>query len=135
MSALPNLASTNAPIPDVSQETRALINRLRFHAARCRASSRLDIFEACHLMEATGDRDIATATLIRVASQALDHAPRWLRPGEPELTFDELWFAQVIQSLAVGDLDSFAFLTRSRIARNKRRMFGALAARVAKQAS
>lgn len=119
--------------PQVLPETRALINRLRFHASLCRASAHLDIYTACQLIDPGNGEDAAATTLIRILGQALDKTPVWHRPGETELSFDELWLAQVIESHAVNDDDSFRFLIHRRIPHAKRRIFGALISNLAGQ--
>lgn len=131
MTALLQLPRTEAPRPQVRPESRALINRLRFHAAFCRASSYLDIYTACQLIDPKKGEEAAISTLIRILGQALDKTPVWHRPGESTLSFDELWLAQVIESFQNNDDDSFRFLIHRRIPHAKRRIFGAIIANLA----
>ncbi|WP_299656235.1 hypothetical protein [uncultured Tateyamaria sp.] len=131
MTAVLKLPVQEVPWPQVGSETRALINRLRFHASLCRASAHLDIHVACGLIDPNSGEDAAARTLIRVLAQALDRTPVWLRPGEISLSFDECWLAQVIEARRGEDFDSLLFLTHRRIAGDKRRLFGMLVANLA----
>ncbi|MEL7012941.1 MAG: hypothetical protein AAFO72_06640 [Pseudomonadota bacterium] len=133
MVALLAVPKVDIPQPQVRRETRALINRLRFHASFCRASSFLDIYVACQLIDPANGEDAAANTLIRILGQALDKTPVWHRPGEAELSFDELWLAQVIETYHNSDDHSFRFLIHRRIPHAKRRIFGALIANLAEQ--
>ena len=107
---------------------RGLLNRLRFHATTCRASARLDIFDACAVLDADTNRaeDARIKTLLRVLGQALDKEPDFLRPGETALSFDERWLMAALRAKSEGDGDSFAFLICSRVEHSKRRVFGFL---------
>jgi len=122
--------ATVAPRPAASPEAMAFLNRLRFHATRCRASARLDIATACTLIDPQGDETAAASVFVRVLGQALDRPPVWYRPGETDLSFDERWVLAVAESYAAGDGDSFTFLTQRRISGPKRRLFLALIARL-----
>lgn len=126
MAAVLKLSAGLAPSPSVCPETRALINRLRFHASYCRASAHLDIYKACALIAPSPNEDITARTLIRVLGQALDRKPHWHRPGDDSFSFDELWLAQVIEARRDDDEDSFTFLTLRRISQAKRRIFAVL---------
>lgn len=134
MTALLKLSLSDVPPPGVDAPTRALINRLRFHASRCRASAHLDIHAACALIDPKGCPERAAATLLRVLGQALARVPVWHRVGEPALSFDERWLAQVIAARRRGDRDSYLFLTLRRVAPDKQRLFALLVAQVAAQA-
>lgn len=126
MVAVLALPRADAPHPQIRPATRILINRLRFHASFCRASSYLDIYTACQLIDPATGEDAAATTLIRILGQALDKTPVWHRPGETEFSFDELWLAQVIEAHQNSDTDSFRFLIQRRIPHAKRRIFTAL---------
>jgi len=110
----------------VAPNTRALINRLRFHASVCQAAAYLDIHSACELIDPTSDEAPAARTLIRILGQALDRSPQWHRPGAQELSFDELWLAQIIEACRSADHDSYTFLTTRRIAKHKQRILRVL---------
>lgn len=135
MVAVLALPKVDAPLPQVRNETRALINRLRFRASFCRASSYLDIYTACQLIDPGNGEEAAANTLIRILGQALDKTPLWHQPGEREFSFDELWLAQLIESYQDLDDSSFRFLIHRRIPHEKRRIFGALIANLATQVS
>ncbi|MEM6578490.1 MAG: hypothetical protein AAF678_08360 [Pseudomonadota bacterium] len=135
MTAVLALPWADVPEPQIRLETRALINRLRFHASFCRASSYLDIYTACQLIDPESSEEAAATTLIRILGQALDKTPVWHRPGEVEFSFDELWLAQVIESQKTSDADSHRFLIERRIPHSKRRIFGALIANLAELSS
>ena len=130
LAALP-FAPESVPQDQVAPETRALINRLRFHAARCRASAHLDLYHACQVVDPNADEDLVACTLLRILGQALGSEPRWFRPGEGELSFDERWLAQLISAFADGDADSVTFLLARRIAAPKRRVVQTLVAQLA----
>lgn len=135
MVALLALPNVEIPQPRVRAKTRALVNRLRFYATFCRASSFLDIYTACDLIDPGNSEEAAASTLIRILGQALDKTPIWHRPGEEEFSFDELWLSQVIESYQDFDDDSYRFLILRRIPHTKRRIFSALIANLADQAS
>lgn len=118
----------HGPHPDLEPGTRALLNRIRFLAASCRASAKLDLFEACRLLDMQTDAadEACLITLIRVMGQALDARPVFHRPGEADLSFDEAWLLSTIEARMRDDEDSYAFLVTRRIARDKRRTFGML---------
>ncbi|MCH2163408.1 MAG: hypothetical protein MK098_01965 [Marinovum sp.] len=123
MGAVLSLPVMDAPprAPNVSDEMRGLINRLRFHATFCRAAAHLDLHAACAVVDPNAGEDAAARILIRVLRQALEREPVWYRPGSTQMSFDELWLAQAIEALIVNDLDSYTFLTHRRIAKDKRR--------------
>ena len=131
MVAVLALPKVSPQLPQVQPETRALINRLRFYASFSRASSFLDIYTACQMIDPDNGEEAAANTLIRILGQALDKTPVWHRPGEAEFSFDELWLAQAIESYKYSDDSSFRFLIHRRIPHEKRRIFGALIANLA----
>ena len=129
MSAVLEIESEHdRPHATLPPSTLALLNRIRFAAALCRSSARLDLFEACALLdrEADGAEEVHIATLIRVMGQALDARPVFRRPGEIELSFDEAWLVAAISARLDGDEDSFAFLVGRRVAASKRRTLSML---------
>lgn len=114
--------------PHLQSETRKLLNRLRFYAAICRSSARLDFFGACALLDpdAIHAEEIHIEVLLRVLGEALDTRPTFHRPNAEAISFDEAWLVATIEAKKRGDDDSFAFLINRRIARQKRREFAML---------
>ena len=108
------------------------INRLRFHAAECRTSSHLDIFEACKLFDPenlpleTDQIDI----FIRTLGQAMDHSPIWLKVGCKNFSFDECWLSSVFKAHRINDTASYSFLTRRRVFAHKRPIFTLMVANI-----
>ena len=121
--------------PALSGRSRTLINRLRAEALTCRASARLDFFQACASIGTSNSEDRVAIILVRVLGQALDRCPRWLRPGEKSFSFDEAWLARVIEAFQNQDIDSYTFLTQSRISEEKRRGFKTLLANLLKSSN
>lgn len=124
-------ASASRRLPN---DLRKLLNLLRFHAASCRASARLDLFEACAVLDPTAPsrtEDVHAPILLRVLGQALDAQPVFLRPGDEDVSFDEHWLIAVLSAVARADHDSFAFLVRRRVAPPKQRVFRSLVAGLA----
>ena len=118
------------PARAVPEPYRIILNQMRLHAAECRASSRLDLFEACDAIspETQKGEETLIRVVLRVMGQALDKRPLFLKPGTAELSFDEEWLMSLLMAHARGDADSFEFMIRRRVARLKRRSFGSLIA-------
>lgn len=119
----------------IDDRSRAMLNDLRFVALECRAAARTDLFEACALLSRNPAvaRSAHAAAFLRCLPQAIGRAPRLLRPGVAEVTFDEAWILRLLTSAAAGDHDSFAFLLRSRVDAWARRNIGFLAQSMAEQ--
>jgi hypothetical protein len=126
-----------APRPDLppagdlealDAQARIMLNDLRFVALECRAAARTDLFEACALLSgnAAVARSAHAAAFLRCLPEAIGRAPRLLRPGVAEVSFDEAWILRLLTSAAAGDGDSFAFLLRSRVEPWARRNFAFL---------
>ncbi len=117
----------------VPASVRGLLNRIRFHATTCRASARLDIFDACAVLDPDTSRaeDARIKVLLRVLGQALDKEPVFLRAGVSTLSFDERWLIAALRAKADGDEDSFSFLICRRVEHSKRRVFAVLLAGLA----
>ncbi|MEL6119561.1 MAG: hypothetical protein AAGL92_05045 [Pseudomonadota bacterium] len=129
MSALLKLPIHNdRPAPEVPEDVRPLLNKLRFAATTCRASARLDIFAACAVLDPNETRAEAAQinTLLRVMGQALGKEPVFLRPGVETTSFDERWLIAALMAKTAGDENSFAFLLLSRVEHSKRRIFALL---------
>lgn len=109
--------ASDVPLP-------ALLNKLRFLSASCRAAARLDLSEACAML--APDRETAAEAyamaLMRTLSQALGHRPVIRAPGA-EPSFDELWLMRLIERAHACDDDSISFLIMRRIPPNTRHTF------------
>ena len=116
-------AETHVTPQDRDLGLTPLLNRLRFHATRCRASSHLDLYEACRLLDPTAKdaEALYVSTLLRILDQALGRTPLFYRPGEATRSFDETWITALIEARMRGDAASYRFLISSRVAREKRR--------------
>lgn len=121
------------PVSHCDPAALALLNRIRFLAAACRVSARLDLHEAClrHDVRAERSEEAHLVTLIRVMGQALGTRPVFRRPGERDLSFDEAWLVSTIAARMAGDDASFAFLLTRRVEASRRRGFGMLVAGLA----
>ena len=118
-----------APAPvTLDERSRAILNQLRLVALDCRAAARDELFEACALLSV--DRTIAKAAhaeaFMKCLPEAIGRAPKILRPGVEEVTFDEAWSIRLIAAADAGNCDSFDFLLRSRVAPLARRNIGFL---------
>ena len=131
MSALLKLpVHSDRPAPQIPEDVRPLLNKLRFYATTCSASARLDIFAACAILDPDEARaeDAQIKTLLRGMGQALGQEPVFLRPGTDTASFDERWLIAALTAKASGDEDRFAFLICRRVERSKRRVFALLLA-------
>ncbi|MEM7242569.1 MAG: hypothetical protein AAF429_10320 [Pseudomonadota bacterium] len=119
---------------DKSEHLMPLLNRLRFISAQCRASARLDLFNACSFLAAQREDslDINAEALVRVINQAIDSKFRFSTPGSNATTFDEDWLLRLIDRLQAEDYDSLNFLYMRRVAREKRGVLHALLLNIAK---
>lgn len=97
----------------------------------------MDLYEACALVSpGSGETgDTAITTLLRVMEQAVDKRPVFYAPASDEMSFDESWLTAVITARCEDDIDSLAFLLRSRVAKSKRRFFAMLVALLAENLS
>ncbi|MEO0680028.1 MAG: hypothetical protein AAF192_06400 [Pseudomonadota bacterium] len=137
---VPARPAPNAPAPGVGDPAEAFrprLNRLRLHAARCRASARLDLFRACARLSA--DRGAASQAhaeaLVRGLAQAFGRPPIFYRPGADPLSDDEAWLLRALDRAAAGDHASLAFLLHTRAAPAHRRALGFLIGNVARAAA
>ena len=112
-----------------------MLNDLRFLALECRAAARTDLFEACALLSGNPAvaRSAHAAAFLRCLPEAIGRAPRLLRPGVSEVTFDEAWILRLLTSAAAGDGNSLGFLVRSRVEVWARRNFAFLVQSTADQ--
>lgn len=113
-------------------EALAFLNHLRFMAMQCRAKPQAELFKACALLQITSTANQAahSEALVRCLSQALGQPAKLLAPGTAELTFDEQWLIQLGTACATGDDLSRAFLLRSRVGRENRRLINFLVTRI-----
>lgn len=119
-----------------SRAAHATLTRLRMAMLGCRTAARLDLFEACTLLDSDGGEAAGAyaAALVRTLGQALGRAPRIHAPGSVEASFDEEWLVRLIERARAGDDASVAFLIGRRVPREKRRsvafLISGLAARL-----
>ncbi|SER47174.1 hypothetical protein SAMN04490244_101167 [Tranquillimonas rosea] len=134
---------TATPRPDTTaphgahalpEADRALLNRLRLSALRCRAASRTDLFQACALLgtDPEAGAPAFAEALVRTLDQGLGRRPILYRPGAADLSFDERWLISLVAALRRGDEASATFLLNSRLVHGARRSLGFLAARLAR---
>ena len=104
---------------------KSLINRLRFHATECRSAARLDIFEACKLLDPQKPPKEAEQLniFVRTLGQATCNSTVWYKPGCDVYSFDEKWIMAVFEVYLNDDFISYNFLIRSRISMEKRKIF------------
>ena len=114
----------------VTNLTKSLINRLRFHATECRSAARLDIFEACKLFDP--QKPISEVELldifVRTLGQATCKSIIWYKPGCDVYSFDEKWVMAIFRVYKNGDFVSYDFMVRSRISIQKRKIFSLMVA-------
>lgn len=102
-----------------SQSQLYKLNKLRLTAMRCRASTQVDVFEACKLLnvnETLAETHFEEA-LLRTLRQGLQRKPKFYSVGSSEESFDEKWLLQVLGAADTDDFASVEFLIRSRIDR------------------
>ncbi len=120
------------PVPDVSPESFALLNYLRFVALECRAKPKSDLFEACALLH--GDRTASCAAhaeaLMRCLNDTLGTRARLFSPGTTELSFDERWLISLGRAINNNENASVDFLLKSRVKPDDRRLICFLIGRV-----
>lgn len=121
-----------APLPAHKAEAVAFLNHLRFTAMKCRTKPQTELFQACALLQVSRSQSQTahSEALMRCLSQALGQPARLLAPGANEMTFDEQWLVQLGKAFAAGDHLSQAFLLRSRVAHENRRLVGFLVKRI-----
>lgn len=100
------------------------LNHLRFVAMDCRSKPRIDLFEACALLQVTESKtqQAHAEALMRCLNEALGKPARLYAPGVIEMTFDERWLLQLGVASSSGDQASVNFLLLSRVARQHRRL-------------
>ncbi|MFQ1700266.1 hypothetical protein ACJ5NV_06705 [Loktanella agnita] len=109
--------SSPAQEPAIPVHWRARLNALRMIALECRTAASADLFKACAMLSNKEDtaRDAHARALIKCLAPAIGHRPVFFRPGVEELSFDEAWLMRAIDAAKAADLDSMAFLVRSRV--------------------
>jgi len=125
------------PVRSIPSDWREPLNRLRMIALDCRSARQADLFKACALLSSKrySDRDAHARVLFRCLRQAISHRPVFYRPGVKEVSFDEAWLMGAISAVQAGDVDSLAFLIRSRMPKSHQRQVGFLIRGVAEQLS
>jgi len=116
----------------VGDSALTFLNHLRFTSMACRAKPRADLFEACALLHVTRTANLQAHTdaLMRCLAQALGKQPMLHAPGTIETSFDESWLVQLGQATARQDDASLAFLLKSRVLPEHRRLILFLITRV-----
>ncbi|WP_220750525.1 MULTISPECIES: hypothetical protein [Jannaschia] len=104
-------AHSTVPLPD---RHLALLTFLRLAALECRASSRLDLTQACKVLDPEIDAGDLATILARALPQVLFHRPQILAPGALGRSFDEDWLLALADAIARGDRLSERFLLRRR---------------------
>lgn len=120
------------PVTPVSAEAFAFLNHLRFVSMSCRSKPRADLFKACALLHATrcASREAHAEALMRCLNEALGKSARLFAPGTIEMSFDETWLVQLGQAIARQDEASVAFLLKSRVLPEHRRLIRFLVGRI-----
>lgn len=110
------------------------LNALRMRSLECRASARLDLFQASRAERLKCEKtfDQVARDLVRVLGQALGKHVKFLRPGSESRSFDEHWLLRTLESQRLGDMDSYQFLLVSRVSPAKRSSLDRLLKMVAK---
>lgn len=126
------LVAEPRPVRPVSPEAFAYLNHLRFLSMSCRSKPRADLFEACALLHATrsASRDAHAEALMRCLNEALGKPARLHAPGTFEMSFDETWLVQLGQAVMRQDDASTAFLLKSRVLPEHRRLVRFLVGRI-----
>ncbi len=111
------------------------LNKLRFLSFECRASARLDLFQACSVLDLDSAKasDNYARILVRVIGQALDKPMEFLAPGSEIRTFDEDWLLRVLDCRMRNDTDSYLFLLMRRVPAAKRSSLDLLLKNIALQ--
>ena len=119
--------SENAPA-----EASNLLNFLRFTAFSCRVKPRTDLFKACALLHVNRSQSLEShaEALMRCLQEALGKSPKLHAPGTAEMSFDEAWLVQLGDAIARDNQASIAFLLRSRVLPEHRRLVGFLVGRI-----
>ncbi|MCR8827507.1 hypothetical protein [Pseudosulfitobacter koreensis] len=92
---------------------------LRIAACGCRASARIEVEQACAMIDASPDK--ALHTLLGALPAAFGRPTRFYRLGESELSFDERWLLAAIDAARRADSDSLYFLIARRVPVHLRR--------------
>lgn len=120
------------PSCKISDSAFAFLNHLRFTSMACRAKPRADLFEACALLHVTRSANLQAHSdvLMRCLAQALGKQPILHAPGTVETSFDENWLLQLEQATVGRDDASIAFLLKSRVLPEHRRLILFLVIRI-----
>ena len=120
------------PQRHVSDTAFAYLNFLRFVSMSCRVKPRTDLFQACALLhvDRSASREAHAEALMRCLGEALGKQPRLHSPGTVEMSFDENWLVQLGEAIARDDDGSTAFLLKSRVLPEHRRLVRFLVGRI-----
>ena len=130
-----DLAADARRVPKQRQITDsafAYLNFLRFMSMSCRAKRRTDLFQACALLHASrsASREAHAEALMRCLAEALGKQPRLLAHGTVEKSLDENWLVQLGEAITQKDDGSIAFLLKSRVLPEHRRLVRFLVGRI-----
>ena len=116
----------------ITNFTKSLINRLRFHATECRSAARLDIFEACKLFDPQNPpSEVEQLNIfVRTLGQATCKSIIWYKPGCDVYSFDEKWVMALFRVYKNDDFMSYDFMVRSRISVQKIKIFSLMVANI-----
>ena len=102
-----------------------VINKLRFLMIGCRKDARLNIDEACKLIQI--DKKTSAHyfahNILRTLEEVIGKKPVFRNPGEKNLSFDEQWIASLITSYKINDQVSIKFLIKSRVENLSKRSY------------
>lgn len=128
---MPAICDNIVPLPFDPPEVppsvalKGALNRLRFLAAGCRASARLDLFRACDFLD-PDDSVVARASataIVRTLDQAIGTKAVLFTPGTSEASFDEAWLLRLIERCRARDHSSIDFLLKCRVLPERRSAF------------
>ncbi|ASM73042.1 MULTISPECIES: hypothetical protein [Roseobacteraceae] len=114
---------------DQVEPDRATLALLRIAACGCRASARMEVEQACAIIDASPDK--ALHTLLAALPVAFGRPTRFYQLGSSELSFDERWLLSAIDAARREDSDSEYFLITRRVPAHFRRWVAFLVRRVA----
>lgn len=117
---------------DAAKPALNFLNFLRFTALGCRIKPRTDLFHACALLQVTRSQSLEAhaEALMRCLPEALGKTPQLFAPKVVEMSFDERWLDQLGQAAGRNDHASIAFLIRSRVLPEHRRLVTFLVLRI-----
>jgi hypothetical protein len=127
----------NSALSDTGYTQEPALKMLRILMRKCRAKSRVEVFETCALLlhaPKEGAQEYADA-LLRVLGAALPKAPVIYTVSAQERSFDESWLLALFAAISRADHPSINFLLRARLPLHLRRPVGWLAAELVERMS